>query len=161
MEFLNSFNTLLTDQLGPFGPLIVVGGLGVTMILLVVAMFLTKHLLMDWRKGEQHFMRHLIDGDLAANNGGWQWSASTGTDAQPYFRVFNPWTQSSRFDKEGSYIRTYVPELAELPSAALHDPDKLAAALASRSVDYPAPIVEHKSARERAIEAFKQVKAET
>ena len=81
---------------------------------MVVASFLTKHLLIDWRKGEQFFMQHLIDGDLASNNGGWQWAASTGCDAQPYFRVFNPITQSERFDPSGDFIRKYLPELEKV-----------------------------------------------
>ena len=81
---------------------------------MVVAMFLTKNLLIDWREGERFFMRHLIDGDLAANNGGWQWSSSTGTDSAPYFRIFNPLSQSEKFDSEGLFIKHWLPELAEL-----------------------------------------------
>jgi deoxyribodipyrimidine photo-lyase len=121
---------------------------------MIVAMFLTKHLLIDWRRGEAYFMRHLIDGDLASNNGGWQWSASTGTDAQPYFRIFNPTTQGERFDKDGSFIRKFVPELSELKGKAIHSPRE--AGLFDK-LDYPEPIVEHKKARERALEAFKAV----
>jgi deoxyribodipyrimidine photo-lyase len=124
---------------------------------MVCAMFLSKHLLVDWRRGERHFMRHLVDGDLAANNGGWQWSASTGTDAQPYFRVFNPWLQSKRFDPEGAYTHRFVPELAGIPAKALHDPVRLARALVERGVDYPPPIVDHRQARARAIQVFKAV----
>ncbi len=89
---------------------------------MIVAMFLAKDLLLDWRLGERHFLRHLVDGDLASNNGGWQWSASTGTDAAPYFRIFNPFRQSARFDPHGAYIRAYVPELRDVPATALHDP---------------------------------------
>jgi deoxyribodipyrimidine photo-lyase len=102
---------------------------------MITAMFLTKHLLVHWREGEWHFMQHLRDGDFASNNGGWQWSASTGTDAAPYFRVFNPESQAKKFDKNNDYIRRYVPELGT-PS-------------------YPAPIVEHSSARQRALAFFK------
>lgn len=92
---------------------------------MVVAMFLSKNLLIDWREGERWFMRHLIDGDLAANNGGWQWSASTGTDAVPYFRLFNPLSQSERFDPRGEFIRHWLPELAGLERKAIHDPSSL------------------------------------
>jgi len=114
------------------------------------AMFLTKHLLIDWRWGEEWFMQHLIDGDFAANNGGWQWSASTGTDAAPYFRIFNPVTQSRRFDAEGRFIRRYVPELASLDDHSIHDPGLL------RPADYPAPMIELGFGRERALNAFRR-----
>ena len=103
---------------------------------MIVASFLTKHLLIDWRRGERYFEQHLIDADLAANNGGWQWAASTGTDAVPYFRIFNPTTQGERFDPDGTFVRQWIPELG--------------------TPDYPPPIVEHKYARERAIAAFKR-----
>jgi deoxyribodipyrimidine photo-lyase len=126
---------------------------------MVTASFLTKHLLIDWREGERFFMRNLVDGDLAANNGGWQWAASTGTDAQPYFRVFNPWLQSKRYDPEGVYVKLFVPELAEVPAKALHDPARLAKAVAELGLDYPAPVVEHRMARQRAIDAFAGLKA--
>ncbi|WP_151769040.1 deoxyribodipyrimidine photo-lyase [Acinetobacter colistiniresistens] len=119
---------------------------------MICAMFLSKNLLIDWRKGEQWFMQHLIDGDLAANNGGWQWCASTGTDAVPYFRVFNPITQSQKFDPEGEYIRQWVPELAQLDHKTIHEPY---AKHQASSVDYPQPIVDLKMSRLRAIEAFK------
>jgi len=124
---------------------------------MVTAMFLTKHLLIDWRRGERYFMQKLIDGDLAANNGGWQWSASTGTDAVPYFRIFNPFSQSKRFDPEVEFIKKYCPELAEVPANALHDAKKLAAAIDKNRVDYPDSIVENKFARERALAEFKAV----
>lgn len=101
---------------------------------MVVAMFLSKNLLIDWREGERWFMRHLIDGDLAANNGGWQWSASTGTDAVPYFRLFNPLSQSERFDPRGEFIRHWLPELAGLERKAIHDPSSLGL---FAGVDYP------------------------
>ncbi|MEY4640146.1 MAG: hypothetical protein RLZZ227_140 [Pseudomonadota bacterium] len=117
---------------------------------MLTAMFLTKQLLIDWRWGERWFMQHLVDGDFAANNGGWQWSASTGTDAAPYFRIFNPVTQSRRFDAEGSFIRQYVPELAGLDKAAIHDPGLL------RPDAYPAPMVDLAFGRERALNAFKK-----
>lgn len=127
---------------------------------MVTAMFLTKNLLIDWREGERHFMRHLVDGDLANNNGGWQWSASTGTDAAPYFRVFNPVSQSRTHDPEGVYIRRFVPELAGIEGAAIHEPWTLPATLLA-GLDYPdAPIVDLKESRERAIEAFRAIKAE-
>ena len=122
---------------------------------MITAMFLTKHLFIDWRRGERHFMRRLIDGDLASNNGGWQWSASTGTDAQPYFRVFNPTTQSERFDSDGVYIRRYVDELRGVRGKAIHAPVDRGAI---GSNEYPAPIVDHKAARERAIQAFKDLR---
>ncbi|MES2623712.1 MAG: FAD-binding domain-containing protein [Pseudomonadota bacterium] len=117
---------------------------------MLTAMFLSKHLLIDWRWGERWFMQHLIDGDFAANNGGWQWSASTGTDAVPYFRIFNPVTQSRRFDPDGTYLRRYVPELADLDHATIHDPGIL------RPAAYPAPMIELSFGRERALRAFKK-----
>ncbi|WIO74827.1 deoxyribodipyrimidine photo-lyase [Porticoccaceae bacterium LTM1] len=119
---------------------------------MVVAMFLSKNLLLDWRLGERFFMQHLIDGDFAANNGGWQWSASTGTDAVPYFRIFNPFTQGARFDPEGEYIHRYVPELRGVEPRVLHNPDKLQK---SRPEQYPAIMVDIGASRERALAAFK------
>jgi deoxyribodipyrimidine photo-lyase len=121
---------------------------------MVTAMFLTKDLLVDWREGERFFMQHLVDGDLGANNGGWQWSASTGTDAQPYFRVFNPSSQSKRYDPDGNYIRHYVPALRGVSTALLHAPEKLSAEVL-RHTGYPPRIVDHDRARVRAIEAFR------
>jgi len=121
---------------------------------MIVASFLTKHLLVDWRLGEQFFMEHLIDGDLAANNGGWQWAAGTGCDAQPYFRIFNPITQSQKFDPEGRFIRKYLPELADMPSKEIHFPHEYISAN-KLSVYWPA-IVEHKAAREQALAFYKQ-----
>lgn len=118
---------------------------------MICAMFLTKNLLIDWRKGEQWFMQHLIDGDLAANNGGWQWCASTGTDAVPYFRVFNPVSQSQKFDPNGDYIRRWVPELAHLDAKTIHEPYVKDL---TRNLNYPKPIVDLKMSRVRAIEAF-------
>jgi len=116
---------------------------------MITAMFLTKHLLIHWRWGERHFMQHLVDGDFAANNGGWQWSASTGTDAAPYFRIFNPITQAKRFDGQGEFIKQYVPELENLSGKALLEPWSIS------GHTYPPPIVDHKFARERALAAFK------
>ncbi len=126
---------------------------------MVVAMFLTKNLLIDWREGERFFMRHLIDGDLAANNGGWQWSASTGTDSVPYFRIFNPFSQSERFDPDGRFIRHWLPELEGLSKKHIHQPS---AALPSGGglfggADYPRPMVDLSASRARALAAFKRL----
>jgi deoxyribodipyrimidine photo-lyase len=123
---------------------------------MVSAMFLSKHLLIDWRKGEKWFMQNLIDGDLAANNGGWQWSASTGTDAVPYFRVFNPYGQSKKYDFEGEFIRRFCLELKEVSNNALHNPEILVSEIRQKKLSYPEPVVEHSFARKRAIEAFKK-----
>ncbi|WP_105254645.1 deoxyribodipyrimidine photo-lyase [Pseudoalteromonas sp. T1lg75] len=120
---------------------------------MVVASFLTKHLLVDWRRGEAFFMRHLIDGDLASNNGGWQWAASTGCDAQPYFRIFNPITQSKRFDPDGEFIRNYLPELEKVPTKEIHFPHQYMAKVGG--IDYWPAIVDHQSARARALARFK------
>ena len=120
---------------------------------MVVASFLTKHLLIDWRWGEKYFMQHLIDGDLAANNGGWQWAASTGCDAQPYFRIFNPIRQSERFDPNGDFIRRYIPELESIPDKHIHFPHKY---IADNKLElYWQPIVEHKEARLKALAFYK------
>jgi deoxyribodipyrimidine photo-lyase len=118
---------------------------------MIVASFLTKDLLIDWREGEKHFMQWLLDGDLAANNGGWQWAAGTGTDAQPYFRIFNPVSQSKKFDPDGAFIRYWVPELRDVPDKYIHEPWKMTPPPA----DYPAPIVDHKQAREQTLAAYK------
>ena len=126
---------------------------------MISASFLAKDLLVDWREGEAHFLRHLVDGDIAANNGGWQWSASTGTDAQPYFRIFNPVTQASNFDPDGAYVRRWIPELAALSAPAIHAPWAHPTALAAAGIqlgrDYPEPIVDHAVARARALDAYK------
>jgi deoxyribodipyrimidine photo-lyase len=120
---------------------------------MVVASFLTKHLLIDWRWGEKYFMQHLIDGDLASNNGGWQWAASTGCDAQPYFRIFNPIRQSERFDPKGTFIRKYLPELASVTDKAIHFPHKY---LSEHNLEsYWPAIVDHKEARTRALAFYK------
>ncbi|MFX8624819.1 FAD-binding domain-containing protein, partial [Acinetobacter baumannii] len=121
---------------------------------MITAMFLCKNLLIDWRIGEQWFMQHLIDGDLAANNGGWQWCASTGTDAVPYFRIFNPISQSQKFDPNGDYIRKWVKELAHLDNKSIHDPYSSKINL---SLNYPKPIVDLKETRLKAIETFKHI----
>ena len=122
---------------------------------MVTAMFLTKNLLIDWRLGEQYFMQKLIDGDLAANNGGWQWSASTGTDSVPYFRIFNPFSQSKRFDVDGKFIKKMCPELEPVAAKELHDPAKLSNAISQQGIDYPDFVVDYKAGRERALKSFK------
>ncbi len=122
---------------------------------MITAMFLSKNLLIDWREGERWFMQHLIDGDLAANNGGWQWSASTGTDSVPYFRLFNPLSQSSRFDPEGIFLRRWLPELVNLDKRDIHSPTKLNDLFAT--VDYPPPMTDLSMSRERALSAFRNL----
>ena len=130
---------------------------------MVVASFLTKDLGIDWRRGEAYFAARLNDFDLAANNGGWQWAASTGCDAQPWFRIFNPVTQSRKFDPEGRFIRRYLPQLAKLPDALIHAPwlaravDLQAAGL-TLGRDYPPPIVDHDEARQRTLARFGAVR---
>ncbi|MCC6218212.1 MAG: FAD-binding domain-containing protein, partial [Aquabacterium sp.] len=120
---------------------------------MVTASFLIKDLGIDWRRGEAYFAEQLLDFDLAANNGGWQWAASSGCDAQPWFRIFNPITQSEKFDPQGKFIRRYVPELAALPDKALHAPwlarpaDLASADDVVIGRDYPLPIVQHDEAR--------------
>ena len=122
---------------------------------MVVAMFLTKNLLIDWREGERFFMQHLIDGDLAANNGGWQWSSSTGTDSVPYFRIFNPLTQSTRFDPEGLFIKHWLPELSDLNKKEVHNPALVGGLFGG--VDYPPLMVNLSQSRDRALSAFKHL----
>jgi len=118
-------------------------------------MFLSKNLLIDWREGERFFMQHLIDGDLAANNGGWQWSSSTGTDSAPYFRIFNPLSQSARFDEQGLFIKHWLPQLEGLNKKEVHNPASLGGLFGV--ADYPAPIVDMGKSRERALNAFKNL----
>jgi len=130
---------------------------------MIVASFLTKDLLIDWRKGESYFMLKLVDGDPASNNGGWQWAASTGTDAQPYFRIFNPMLQSKRFDENGDFIRTWVPELKDVPTDYIHEPSTMPDLLQQQSKcvigrDYPAPIVDHATQKDEILERFKAVR---
>ena len=127
---------------------------------MVTAMFLTKDLLIDWRLGERYFMQQLIDGDFASNNGGWQWSASTGTDAAPYFRIMNPFSQAKTHDSDAIFIKTWLPELKEIPAIILHSEDKMRKLLSTSGqlvkINYPKPMVEHKVARQLAIAEFKQ-----
>ncbi|MBL8387595.1 MAG: deoxyribodipyrimidine photo-lyase [Hydrogenophaga sp.] len=130
---------------------------------MVVASFLVKDLGIDWRWGERYFAEKLIDFDLAANNGGWQWAASTGCDAQPWFRIFNPVTQSEKFDPQGKFIRRYLPQLAGLSDATIHAPWsapelELVAAGVSLGRDYPHPVVDHALAREKTLERYSVVK---
>ena len=127
---------------------------------MIVASFLVKDLLIDWRWGERFFMQHLVDGDPASNNGGWQWTAGVGTDAAPYFRVFNPVLQGEKFDPQAAYIRRWVPELARVPDKYIQAPwtmpaeaQRLAGIVIGN--DYPAPIVDHALARERTLAAYK------
>ncbi len=126
---------------------------------MVTASFLVKDLLVDWRWGERFFMQHLLDGDPASNNGGWQWTAGTGTDAAPYFRVFNPVVQSAKFDPDGAYIRRWLPELAAVPDQHIHAPWQMPPST-QQAVNciigrhYPPPIVDHAWARERALAAY-------
>jgi deoxyribodipyrimidine photo-lyase len=126
---------------------------------MIAASFLAKDLHVDWRWGERYFAENLNDFDLAANNGGWQWAASTGCDAQPYFRIFNPVLQSRRFDPEGRFIRLYLPELASVPSAYVHAPWTMPARAQRAAgcvigVDYPAPLVDHARARQQALAIY-------
>ncbi|MBP6675782.1 MAG: FAD-binding domain-containing protein, partial [Vitreoscilla sp.] len=126
---------------------------------MVSASFLVKDLGLDWRRGEAWFALHLNDFDLAANNGGWQWAASTGCDAQPYFRIFNPVAQSEKFDPEGKFIKRYLPQLAGLPPKAIHapwlaQPLELAAAELRLGEHYPEPVVAHEVARDRTLARY-------
>ena len=130
---------------------------------MVVASFLTKDLGLDWRRGEAYFATHLNDFDLAANNGGWQWAASSGCDAQPYFRIFNPVSQSEKFDAGGKFIRRYLPQLAALPDKLIHAPwlarpIDLAAANIKLGTDYPLPVVDHALARDETLQRYAVVK---
>ncbi len=127
---------------------------------MITASFLTKDLLINWQEGEKWFMQQLIDGDPACNNGGWQWCAGTGTDAAPYFRVFNPILQGKKFDPNGEYIRQWIPELSSVPKEFIHVPWEMPEGLQLKNnfcagKDYPMPIVDHKFARERALLAYK------
>lgn len=129
---------------------------------MIVAMFLVKDLLVDWRKGEAFFANHLLDFDLAANNGGWQWCASTGCDSQPYFRIFNPVLQSEKFDAQGQFIRLHCPELHGFSDKHVHAPwkaslDEQKKANCIVGKDYPAPIVDHAKQREKALRLYKKI----
>jgi deoxyribodipyrimidine photo-lyase len=130
---------------------------------MIVASFLVKDLLIDWRRGERFFMQHLVDGDTAANNGGWQWVAGTGTDAAPYFRIFNPTLQGKRHDPGGRFVRRWLPTLADVPDRYVHTPwqmpdavQETAGCLIGR--DYPLPIVDHARARERTLAAYRRAR---
>ncbi len=123
---------------------------------MIVASFLIKDLQIDWHWGETYFMQQLIDGDYAANNGGWQWSASTGHDAAPYFRIFNPSTQGERFDKAGEFIRSYCPELSDVPDKYIHKPH-VYAGKSDIKLDYPQPVVDHKQSREATLAMYRAV----
>jgi deoxyribodipyrimidine photo-lyase len=130
---------------------------------MITASFLTKDLLIDWRWGEQFFMRHLLDADPAANNGGWQWTAGTGTDAAPYFRIFNPILQGKKHDPQGDYVRRWVPALAHVPQRYLHAPWEMPPEVQSQvgcliGKDYPGPIVDHAEARERTLAVYGQAR---
>jgi deoxyribodipyrimidine photo-lyase len=120
---------------------------------MVVAMFLTKDLFIDWRWGEKFFMQHLVDGDLASNNGGWQWSASTGTDAAPYFRIFNPYSQSRKYDPQAEFIERFVPELRGINGIDMHEPQL---GLIGGSI-YPKPIIDRAESRDRVMETFQSL----
>lgn len=127
---------------------------------MIVASFLVKDLLIDWRLGEQWFMEHLLDGDPAANNGGWQWTAGTGTDAAPYFRIFNPITQSKKFDPQGTYIRRWLPELNKVPDKYIHEPWLMPPEIQDEAScrigqEYPPPLIDHAEARQRTLAAYK------
>lgn len=123
---------------------------------MVVSSFLSKDLMIDWRRGERYFMENLIDGDFASNHGGWGFGSSTGVDPQPYFRIFNPLRQSERFDPDGEYIRQWVPELRDIEGKAIHEPYNRGAGPIAQKNDYPRPIVDHAASRDRALERYKK-----
>jgi deoxyribodipyrimidine photo-lyase len=130
---------------------------------MVTASFLTKDLGISWVRGERYFARRLNDYELSSNNGGWQWAASTGCDAQPWFRIFNPVTQSRRFDPQGKFIRRYLPQLAKLPDELIHAPSEarpidLESAGVVLGRDYPEPLVQHEAARAKTLERYAVVK---
>jgi len=122
---------------------------------MVAASFLTKHLLVDYRRGEAHYLQWLVDGDWANNNLGWQWSAGCGVDAQPWFRIFNPVAQGERFDPEGLYVKRWLPELEGVPAKWIHRPWE-APDECRKNLAYPDPIVEHGAARARFLETAKR-----
>lgn len=125
---------------------------------MITAMFLTKDLHIDWKLGESWFLQHLLDGEIASNNGGWQWSAGTGADAAPYFRIQNPWTQTSRYDPKGEYIRRWVAELKGVPAERFMAPPKDGRPIAP---GYPLPIVDHSAERDRTLAIFKKHRAQS
>lgn len=122
-------------------------------IRMITAMFLTKDLHIDWKLGESWFMQNLTDGEIASNNGGWQWSAGTGADAAPYFRIQNPWTQTARYDPQGNYIKRWIPELANAQPAQFQEPPKSCLTIAK---GYPLPCLDHKTERDRTLAIFKK-----
>jgi deoxyribodipyrimidine photo-lyase len=123
---------------------------------MIVASFLVKDLHLDWRRGARHFLQHLVDGDLASNNHGWQWVAGTGTDASPYYRVFNPTRQGQQFDPDGNYVRLWVPELRDVPARYVHEPWRAPGGVPA---GYPEPIVEHAAERQVALDRYQQVRS--
>jgi deoxyribodipyrimidine photo-lyase len=128
---------------------------------MIVASFLTKDLLIDWREGYDWFREKLVDHDTANDNGGWQWAASTGTDAQPYFRIFNPMTQGERYDPDAEYIKAYVPELESVPADAIHSWHELDEGRREMlAPEYPEPIVDHSERREEAIAMFERARGD-
>lgn len=133
---------------------------------MIVASFLVKDLLINWQEGERWFLDHLVDGDLASNNGGWQWTAGVGTDAAPYFRIFNPTRQGKKFDPSGEYIRTWIPELKSVPVTYIHQPEYMPSALQEQvgckmGKIYPLPMLEHSLSRVRTMQAYKTSKIES
>jgi deoxyribodipyrimidine photo-lyase len=132
---------------------------------MVVASFLSKHLLIDWREGEKWFWDTLVDADLGNNPASWQWVAGTGADAAPYFRVFNPVLQGEKFDGAGHYVRRFVPEIAGLPDKVLHRPWEADGATLSRAgvklgETYPVAVVDHQQARDRALAAYQNIRGD-
>ena len=128
---------------------------------MIVASFLTKDLMCDWRHGYEHFREHLVDHHTANDNGGWQWAASTGTDAQPYFRIFNPMTQGERYDPDAAYVHEYVPELREVSAENVHAWDDLPPGRRDQlAPEYPDPIVDHGERREQALAMFRRARGE-
>ncbi len=130
---------------------------------MIVACFLVKDLLVDWRWGERWFMRHLVDGDPASNNGGWQWVAGTGTDAAPYFRIFNPTSQAKKYDPDGSFVRRWLPELSRVPTKYVHEPWLMPGDVQRESgcligQDFPEPIIDHAYARKRTLSIYRQAR---
>ena len=132
-------------------------------IRMIVASFLVKHLLIPWQEGEKWFWDTLLDADIASNSASWQWVTGCGADASPYFRIFNPFDQGEKFDQTGDYVRTYVPEIANLPNKYIHQPwtapeEILKTAKIELGKDYPFPIIDHKFARNRALDGYQKIK---
>jgi len=120
---------------------------------MIVSSFLIKNLFINWRLGEKYFANSLIDYNMSANNGGWQWASGGGTDAQPYFRIFNAWTQAKKYDKDCKYIKMWIPELKNIPNKDILNWDK---SYKNYDIEYPKPMVDHKETRERALKLFKK-----